>query len=106
LHSLRGVTDKTSLLGWLDIKFDAFKPKMSSQVEFLDRKINLAVSEIRNSAQLQSGEVLETLKKVDAHLEQVREYNKELRYVLYFAKRYYQDLVELLRFNLGEVYSK
>jgi hypothetical protein len=80
LNSLRGVTDKKTLLGWLDIKFDAFKPKMSSQVEFLDRKINLAVSEIRNSAQLQSGEVLETLKKVDAHLEQVREYNKELRY--------------------------
>ncbi len=53
---------------------------MSSQVEFLDRKINLAVSEIRESAQLQTGKVLETLKKVDAYLEHIREYNKELRY--------------------------
>jgi hypothetical protein len=79
LIDLRKVTDRASLLSWLDLKFDAFEPKMSSQVDFLDRRINLAVSGIRDSAQLQTGEVLETLKKVDAHLEMIRGYNKELR---------------------------
>lgn len=79
LTDLRQVSDRTSLLNWLDLKFDTFEPKMSSQVDFLDRKINAAVTAIQDSAQLQSGEVLETLKTVDAYLEQIRNYNKELR---------------------------
>lgn len=79
LRDLREVSDRASLQNWLVLKFDAFEPKMSSQVDFLDRKINVAVSVIRDSAQLQTGEVLETLKKVDVSLEQIRGYNMELR---------------------------
>jgi hypothetical protein len=79
LLELRKIDNREMLSSWLGIKFDAFEPKMSSQVDFLDRKIDMAVSVIRDSAQLQTGEILETLKKVDTHLEQLRGYNKELR---------------------------
>lgn len=79
LRDLKQADTKPLLLQWLDLKFDVFEPKMSNQVDALDRKINVAVAEIRESAQLQQGEVLETLKKVDAYLERIRGYNKELR---------------------------
>ena len=79
LRDLKQVDSKLLLLQWLELKFDVFEPKMSNQVDALDRKINVAVAEIRESAQLQQGDVLETLKKVDAYLEKIRGYNKELR---------------------------
>lgn len=71
--------DDETLTHWLQLNFPAFEPKMNSQVDNLDRHIDIAVAEIRDSAQLQEGDVLETLKKIDSQLERVRRYNKELR---------------------------
>lgn len=79
LRDLKQADTKPLLLQWLELKFDLFEPKMSSQVDALDRKINVAVAEIRESAQLRQGDVLETLKRIDAYLEMIRGYNNELR---------------------------
>lgn len=71
--------DDETLTHWLQLNFTAFEPKMNGQVDNLDRHIDTAVIEIRELAQLQDGQVLETLKKIDSQLENVRRYNKELR---------------------------
>lgn len=78
-RELLNCKDENSLTHWLQLNFTAFEPKMNSQVDNLDRHIDAAVAEIRQSAQLQEGEVLETLKKIDGQLERIRHYNKELR---------------------------
>ena len=71
--------DERSLTNWLELNFKAFEPNMNSQVDNLDRKINTAVVEIRESAQLQQGNALDILKKIDTQLEGIRQYNNELR---------------------------
>ncbi|MRG46950.1 hypothetical protein GFS24_17645 [Chitinophaga sp. SYP-B3965] len=71
--------DEKTLTNWLELNFNAFEPRMNGQVDNLDRKIDTAVAEIRESAQLQEGNVLETLKKIDTLLEGIRKYNNELR---------------------------
>jgi len=78
-RDLLGCKDEEALTYWLQLNFTAFEPKMNSQVDNLDRHIDAAVAEIRDSAQLHEGDVLETLKKIDSQLERVRSYNKELR---------------------------
>jgi len=78
-RELLSCKDDEALTNWLQLNFTAFEPKMNSQVDNLDRHIDTAVAEIRESAQLQEGEVLETLKKIDSQLERIRRYNKELR---------------------------
>ena len=67
------------LENWMKLNFTAFEPKMNTQVDNLDRYIDSTVASIREIAQLQEGDALETLKNINIELERVRVYNLELR---------------------------
>lgn len=70
-----------TLLDWFSLDFDAFKPQLKSQLDFLDRQIDQSVASLRENKKLslQEGAILETLRQVDERFEIIREQNKELR---------------------------
>lgn len=70
-----------TFLDWFRIDFDAFKPQLKSQLDFLDRQIDQSVASLRESKKLslQEGTILETLRQIDERFELIRGQNKELR---------------------------
>ncbi|OMP75794.1 hypothetical protein [[Flexibacter] sp. ATCC 35208] len=80
------------LESWMHLNFSAFEPKMNTQVDNLDRYIDKTVRAIRETAQLQEGDALETLKNINVELEKVREYNLELRAAFSLMKEINREL--------------
>ncbi|RFS19427.1 hypothetical protein DVR12_22595 [Chitinophaga silvatica] len=77
---------------WTRLHFPAFEPNMNTQVDSLDRYIHTTVSSIRVTAQLQSGNAIETLKDIDSQLEKLRQYNTELKAAFSSMKEINQEL--------------
>ncbi|OJU74607.1 MAG: hypothetical protein BGO09_04615 [Bacteroidetes bacterium 47-18] len=82
LHEkLKQSKDLDAFLDWCRIDFDAFKPQLKSQLDFLDRQIDQSVASLRENKKLslQEGTILETLRQIDERFELIRGQNKELR---------------------------
>lgn len=82
LHEkLKQSKDLDAFLDWSRIDFDAFKPQLKSQLDFLDRQIDQSVASLRENKKLslQEGTILETLRQIDERFELIRAQNKELR---------------------------
>ena len=82
LHEkLNRCEDLKLFLDWLKIDFDTFKPKLKSQLDFLDRQIDHSVTSLRENKKLnlQEGAILETLRQIDERFEVIRNQNIELR---------------------------
>ncbi len=82
LHQkLEKCLEQQSLIDWFWLEFDAFKPQLKSQLDFLDRQIDQSVSALRENKKvsLQEGTIIETLKQIDERFEIIRTQNKELR---------------------------
>jgi len=71
--------DQYQVKTWMDTYFDAFKPRMRSQVDRLERQIDNSVQEIRATAQLSDVSIMEILKAIDQKLDKLRTQNEELR---------------------------
>lgn len=82
LHEkLKQSKDLDTFLDWFYVDFDAFKPQLKSQLDFLDRQIDQSVASLRENKKLslQEGTILETLRQIDERFELIRGQNKELR---------------------------
>lgn len=80
---------------WIEIHFKSFKPRMKSQVDFLDRQIDISVEEIRESTQLSNEAVINTLRQIDGKLDDIRLQNKELRAAFRELSAVYNKLEDL-----------
>jgi hypothetical protein len=81
-----------ALESWMQLNFAAFIPRMNTQVDNLDRYIDTTVVTIREMAQLQDGDAVETLKNIDMQLEKVRQYNGELKIAFSSMKEINREL--------------
>lgn len=82
LHEkLRRCEDLKSFLDWLKIDLDTFRPKLKSQLDFLDRQIDHSVTSLRENKKLnlQEGAIVETLRQIDERFKEIRDQNAELR---------------------------
>lgn len=76
---LEACGDQYQIKDWIDTFFTAFKPLMRSQVDKLERQIDISVQEIRATAQLSDLSILDILKSIDQKLDRLRMQNEELR---------------------------
>jgi hypothetical protein len=68
---------------WLNLHFDAFRPKIKEQIDYLDRQVDHSVLQLRINIAKQSTEIIEKLKIIDAELETLQEKSRQLRRSLY-----------------------
>jgi hypothetical protein len=84
---LEQVEEDEEIRKWLDIYFDAFRPEMKSQVDFLDRQIDQAVLELRQTTSIQNESIINVLKQIDKELDHLKDQNKELRIAFHQMKQ-------------------
>lgn len=78
---LIGCSTQEKVQEWFDLDFSAFKPRLKSQLDYLDKQIDQSVADLRgnNKLSLQEGTILDTLRQIDERFEIIRSQNKELR---------------------------
>lgn len=93
---------EAKILQWFTFEFSAFKPRLRTQLDFLDKQIDQSVVHLRQNRKinLQDGIILETLREIDERFETIRTQNKELR----TAFRATEEIRRLLN-NYSEQYD-
>lgn len=94
-QQLEKVHGENDIKKWLEIDFDTFKPEMKSQVDFLDRQIDQAVLDLRQTAGSHDQSILTVLKQIDSELDHLKNRNKELRIAFQQMKSINSKLEEL-----------
>jgi hypothetical protein len=105
-QQLERVRGENQIKEWLEIHFDTFKPEMKSQVDFLDRQIDQAVLELRQTAGTHDQSIIIVLKQIDSELDHLKTQNKELRIAFQQMKSINARLEELsIAINDAELYE-
>jgi len=80
LQKLEKCDSETEILNWFSIHFDAFKPELRNQLDYLDKQINKSVVEFRQNRKLnlQEGDILEILEQIDEKFDTIRKQNSDL----------------------------
>ncbi|RFM35037.1 hypothetical protein [Chitinophaga silvisoli] len=78
---LTSCDNEQKLLEWFSLEFSTFKPRLKSQLDYLDKQIDQSVADLRENRKLnlQEGTILDTLRQIDERFEIIRTQNKELR---------------------------
>lgn len=64
---------------WIEDHFNLRMPELVSQIEILDQQVNESVNEFKTSIKSEHQHILEVLKKIEIHLEIIKEQASELK---------------------------
>ncbi len=100
---LEACKTEEGIRSWLDINFNAFKPDLKQQIDYLERQIDQSVQEIRKSQIKKNNvSVLETLREINERFDKIRKQNIELN----AAFRELDQVKQLLEKNAIDIDDK